>query len=130
MIRGLGTDIIEIDRVKQATEKTPRFLEKLFTDRERAYFARRKMRMETIAGSFAAKEALSKALGTGIGKIGFLDIEILRQESGQPKIVLSDKARRTLNLGEKDGFMLSISHCKAYAVATVIHENKGGNNHE
>lgn len=120
MIRGIGTDIIEISRIQRAVESNPRFLERIFTQEERLYFIKRKMRYETIAGNFAAKEAVAKALGTGIGKLAFQDIEILRNEVGQPIVQFSEQAKITLaSEGEYD-FMLSISHCREYAVATAI----------
>lgn len=120
MIIGIGTDIIEIDRVRKAVEANERFLKRIFTLSEREYFLKRKMSMETIAGSFAAKEAVVKALGIGIGKVGFSDIEIFRNEKGQPFVVLSDHAKRMLQEYQEMNFMLSISHCKEYAVATAI----------
>ena len=63
MIIGIGTDIIEIDRIKAAIERTPSFLNKAFTEKEIELFKAKGMSVETIAGNFAAKEALSKALG-------------------------------------------------------------------
>lgn len=120
MIGGLGTDIIEIHRVRQAVESNPRFLERIFTESERVYFLARNMRYESIAGTFAAKEAVAKALGTGIGKVGFLDIEIVRDEKGKPIVVLSDSAREIWRTYPSMDFILSISHCKEYAVATAI----------
>lgn len=120
MIGGLGTDIIEIYRVRKAVESNPRFLERIFTESERTYFSERNMRYESIAGTFAAKEAVVKALGTGIGAVGFLDIEIVRNEKGKPEVALSDTALEILKEYSVIDFMLSISHCKEYAMATAI----------
>lgn len=116
MIYGVGTDIIEIERVKRAVERRPRFLEKLFTPKEREYFALRRMKWETIAGNFAAKEAVSKALGTGIGKIGFQDMEVLRDERGKPIVFFAE----TVELPFGVHCLLSITHCRDYAAATAI----------
>ena len=74
MILGIGVDIIEIDRIEKAIKKQNKFLEKIFTNKEIEYFQNRKMNIEVIAGNFAAKEAISKALGTGFRGISFLDI--------------------------------------------------------
>ena len=65
MIIGIGTDIIEIDRIENAINNNKRFLEKVFTIKEIEMFKKRNMRSEIVAGNFAAKEAISKALGTG-----------------------------------------------------------------
>ena len=66
MILGVGTDIIEIDRIKRAMDNTSGFLERIFTDKEIKYLSENSNRIESIAGNFAVKEAVSKALGTGI----------------------------------------------------------------
>ena len=76
MIRGVGTDIVQVGRIGTAIKRTPMFLEKVFTEEERKYFKSRNNNLETIAGNFAAKEAISKAMGTGIRGFGLLDIEI------------------------------------------------------
>lgn len=88
MIIGIGVDIIEIERVRQAIQNNKNFLSKLFTERELDYFINRNMNSEVIAGNFAAKEAVSKALGTGIRGFSFKDIEILRNELGKPEVIL------------------------------------------
>ena len=71
MIIGIGVDIIEIERVRQAIRNNKNFLSKLFTEREIDYFISRNMNSEVIAGNFAAKEAVSKALGTGMRGFSF-----------------------------------------------------------
>lgn len=92
MIIGIGVDIIEIERVRQAIQNNKNFLSKLFTEREIDYFISRNMNSEVIAGNFAAKEAVSKALGTGIRGFSFKDIEILRNELGKPEVILHNGA--------------------------------------
>lgn len=113
MIFGVGIDIVEISRIKRLMENT-RFLERCFTKREREYFKARKMRAEVVAGSFAAKEALSKALGSGVRGFNLADIEVLRDGRGAPYI--------SFEKGTGLKFSLSISHCKQYATAFVIAE--------
>lgn len=122
MIAGIGTDIIEIERINKALLNTPQFMEKSFTIKEREYFKLRKDAVESIAGNFAAKEAVSKALGTGFRGFGLMDIEILRDDLGRPVAFLHGKAQ---HIGkEKDivNIWVSISHCKVYATAYAIAE--------
>lgn len=122
MILGIGTDIIEIDRINKAINNTPMFLEKMFTERELENFANNNLRVESIAGNFAVKEAVSKALGTGIRGFTFKDIEVLRDELGKPIVNVSNKIK---NLIESDNYLfnVSISHNKTTAVAFVVLED-------
>lgn len=121
MIVGIGTDIIEIDRVKKAVDRNPRFLEKMFTKQEIEFFKGRKLKAETIAGTFAVKEAVSKALGTGIRGFAFNDIEVLRNDLGKPQVFLSEKILNYLNIKEVN-IHASISHNLNTAVAFVVIE--------
>lgn len=117
-ILGLGTDIIELSRVEEAiTRHGNRFLERLFTAKERDYCLSYQDSIPRFAGRFAAKEAVSKALGTGIGDISWHEIEIVNSKSGQPKVFFS---KRLQALYPSIQVLLSISHCKAYATATAI----------
>ncbi|MBM6839885.1 holo-ACP synthase, partial [Clostridium saudiense] len=93
MILGVGTDIIEIERIKKAIERTPKFLEKTFTEKEIELFKSKAMKVESIAGNFAAKEAISKAIGTGFRGFSLNDLEILRDELGKPIVNISDKVK-------------------------------------
>jgi holo-[acyl-carrier protein] synthase len=121
MILGIGTDIIEIDRIKKAMERTPSFLKKAFTESEIEFFKSRAFKVETIAGNFAAKEAVSKAIGTGIRDFALSDIEILRDELGKPIVNISDLVKKNIKV---DNFKLhlSIAHNKSTATAYVILE--------
>ena len=121
MIIGIGTDIIEIDRVKKAVDRNPRFLEKMFTKQEIEFFKSRKLKAETIAGSFAVKEAVSKALGTGIRGFAFNDIEVLRNDLGKPLVFLSEKILNYLNIKEVR-IHATISHNLDTAVAPAVIE--------
>ena len=89
MIIGIGTDIIEIERIEIAVKRTKGFINKLFTENEINIFESRGFKSEVIAGNFAAKEAVSKALGTGFRGFGVKDIEILRDELGKPVVNLN-----------------------------------------
>lgn len=121
MILGIGTDIIEIDRIESAIKNTSKFLEKLFTEKELEQFNLEKPRVESIAGNFAVKEAVSKALGTGMREIGFKDIEVFRDSLGKPFVNVSDKVDKMIRV-ENYNFHVSISHNKTSAVAFVILE--------
>lgn len=122
MIIGIGTDIIEIDRIKVAVERTPNFLEKTFTKSEIEMFNEKNMKYETIAGNFAAKEAISKAIGTGMRGFSFKDIEIIRNNFGKPIVNVSDKVIKVIGL-DKFTFNISISHNKSSAIAFATLED-------
>lgn len=123
MIVGIGTDIIEIHRIKKAVERTNNFLEKLFTDKEIEYFNNRNNAPNVIAGNFAAKEAVSKAIGTGFRKFGLKDIEVLRDQLGKPFVNLSKCVYETMRR-EDVIIHISISHSNENAIAYAIMEEK------
>ncbi|SEN90544.1 holo-[acyl-carrier-protein] synthase [Mesobacillus persicus] len=115
MITGIGLDIVEISRITSLLENQGRFPDRVLTIKERAIFESLpiKRKAEFLAGRFAAKEAFSKAIGTGIGKdLSFLDIEIIADERGKP-YVLKPFA---------EGVHLSITHSRDYAAAQVVIE--------
>ena len=119
-VLGIGNDIIEIERIRSSIEKYgDHFLDKLFTERERAFCA--KFTADPAphyAARFAAKEAVAKALGTGFGKeLGWLDFEILSDEKGRPEVHCSHKMNEQFN---DPTLLVSLSHCKSYAAAVVI----------
>jgi len=119
---GIGADIIEVKRIEKAMLKNSNFIQKLFTKNEIEYLNSRKMRPEFVAGRFAAKEAVSKALGTGIRGFQFRDIEIGKDLLGKPIVFLNGEAKR---VGEKLGnynIHLSISHSKENAIAYAVLE--------
>ncbi len=120
MILGLGNDIIEIHRIKNAIEKNSRFLLRVFTEKELQYFISKKMKIESIAGGFAAKEAAAKAIGTGFRDFSMKDIEVLRDEKGKPFVILYENALLLANLRDIKKIHISISHCESYASAVAI----------
>ena len=120
MIIGIGTDIIEIDRIKKAIENNKNFLKKVFTIKEIEMFEKRNMRFEVIAGNFAAKEAISKAIGTGIRGFSLLDIQILRDELGKPIAYLSNNIDKVIK--KNYTINISISHNKTSAIAFAVLE--------
>lgn len=120
-MKGLGTDIIEVERIRSSFNEYPdKFLAKILTLKEIAYCSSFKEPFlhYHIAGRFAAKEAVAKALGTGFGEeLSFHDIEIFNNAQGKPEVKLSEKAD---NHFDSPTFLLSISHCKSHAIATAI----------
>ena len=119
-ILDIGIDIIEIDRIKNSLSKRGDFLKKLFTDKEIELFEAKGYKPETIAGNFAAKEAISKALGTGIRGFSLKDIEVLRDELGKPVAHLNNVIENINN--KKYRLNISISHNKTSAIAFAILE--------
>lgn len=113
---GLGTDIIEISRIKKAI-KNVKFLEKVYSSEERRLIGEKGNKAETYAGRFAAKEAISKAFGTGMREITFSNIEIINDDLGKPIIKFKNNIKA---YEEKYLVEVSISHCKEYAVSTAI----------
>jgi len=113
MIKGCGVDIIEVKRIKGAIKRWgDDFLKRIFTQRELEQALNKPSIYEHLAGRFAAKEAVSKALG--INDIAFKDIEIINNDTGKPVCILL-KANK-----DKSDIHISISHIKNYAVATAI----------
>lgn len=121
MILGIGTDIIEIKRIEEAISKNKRFIEKVFSEKEIDMFKSRNMKSEVIAGNFSAKEAISKALGTGIRNFSLNEIEILRDELGKPIVKLSKNIEEIIAKNYK--ISVSISHNKTTAISFVILED-------
>ncbi|SFH92279.1 holo-ACP synthase [Pisciglobus halotolerans] len=117
MIVGIGLDITDIQRIKEAQERRVTFAERVLTEQEKNIFDGLKGRrqIEFLAGRYAAKEAFSKAYGTGIGKIGFHDIEVLPNGAGQPIVTKSPY--------EGQAF-ISITHTDTVAAAQVILEQQ------
>lgn len=120
MITGIGTDIVEISRMEKSIENTG-FLERYFTDTENKYFMLKKYNPQTIAATFAAKEAVSKAFGTGFSGFSLKDIEIIHTELGKPYIKLYNDAK---DLSNGARLYLSLSHTEHNAVAFVVMERE------
>jgi len=122
MIAGIGTDIIEINRIKKVIISKPEFIIKSFTIKEQEYFQNRNNAIQTIAGNYAAKESISKALGTGFRGFGLIDIEVLRDKKGMPIVFLYGKAKQIQKQKSIKNIWVSISHCEIYATAYAIAE--------
>ncbi len=119
-----GVDIIEIERLRKSIEEVGGFRERVFTDGEIAYCEnRKKARYESYAARFAAKEAVLKALGTGLADgLGWRQIEILNDDRGKPHAILTSRARELFEAMGAKGMDVSVSHCGAYAIAYAVIE--------
>ena len=122
MIRGSGTDIVEIARFRKAKKKRGKiFLNKIFTENEINYSKKKRFQDQHLAARFAAKEAIIKAFGDKISSIhNWRDIEILNDKSGRPFIKFHGSAQKLKRKEKIKDVVLSMSHCKKHAVATAI----------
>jgi holo-[acyl-carrier protein] synthase len=113
-----GVDLIEIGRFVSAYQRyEQRLLQRLFTPTE---LAENKNNMASLAARFAAKEAVAKALGTGIGRVAWHDIEICRGASGEPILILHGAARLLADEQHLETWSLSLSHTQYHAIAFVV----------
>lgn len=117
MIKGIGCDIVDISRVEQLLNQN-RFLEKVYTPYEQEYI--RGKTAHTAAGLWAAKEAVSKALGTGFKGFVMKDIEILHNKNGQPQVMLCNGAKATAEKMKIKQIHISISHEDKQAIAFAV----------
>jgi holo-[acyl-carrier protein] synthase len=126
VIVSIGIDIIEVERVRETIERTPRFAGRVFTDAERAYCeSRGAVAAQHYAARFAAKEAALKALQTGwSGGISWQDVEISAKESGAPLITFHGRARELYEASGATRAHLSIAHTSVHAIAEVILEKQ------
>lgn len=118
-----GVDIIEIDRIKKSLETTGEaFISRVFTANEINYCEQKKaVKYQSYAARFAAKEAISKALGTGIASgVRWVDMEILNDGNGKPFVRLSGETREIFDRLNAIDISVSLSHCGDYAVAYAV----------
>lgn len=119
MIKGIGVDIVNLDRVERQILK-PAFLKRVFSTEEIKIINSKKNRINIAGGHFAAKEALSKAVGTGISGCNLSEIQVLNEENGRPYIsLLGEMAKKLAGLN----IHVSISHDGGIAVAYIIIED-------
>lgn len=119
---GIGIDVVETQRIRASLDRFgDAFLEKIFTETERAYCLKQKQPAIHLAARFAAKEAISKAFGTGIGKdLSWLDLEITRRDSGEPAVNLSKVAQTFADDRKVGQIMISLTHTEHYAAANAV----------
>ena len=122
MIIGIGVDLVKIDLIEKVMERHgERFLKRVFDEVEAAYSRKRKRPAIHLACRFAAKEAVSKAFGTGFnGEFGFSEIAVHNNDAGKPEIVLTGKAKKKADQLGATSVHLSLSHDSDYAIAQVV----------
>ena len=115
MIKGIGVDATELERVAKIIERRPHFVERILTPAEQTLFASHSphRQVEFLAGRYACKEAFSKAWGTGIGKVSFQDLEILRDDNGASAFTKSPHQGKVF---------VSLTHTEELAIAQVLLE--------
>jgi holo-[acyl-carrier protein] synthase len=123
---GVGIDLCDVDRLRKVMERTPGMRERLFTDDERAYCEQRRDPAERYAARFAAKEAVLKALGEGLGACALRDIEVVPLPSGAPKLRLHHSAAALAAEHGVDGWLISLTHTASLAQATVLALGRSG----
>lgn len=112
----VGIDSVEIERIERSL-KNESFLTKVFSEKERVLFVSKRMKAETIAANFAAKEAFSKSLGTGLIGFSLNEVSVLRDGQGAPYLELTGRAEK---LAKDKSFTVSITHTETTATAVVI----------
>lgn len=117
---GLGTDLVEVARFRLAMERRATLPERLFSDAERAYAFRHKDPVKSLAARFGAKEAVMKAMGVGLWKFKFRDVEVVRLPSGQPTIALYHRAAEMAAERGITEWQLSLTHTETTAMAVAV----------
>jgi holo-[acyl-carrier protein] synthase len=125
LILGIGIDIVEVERIRQACERFgERFLQRILRPDEIEYCRSHRVVAPHVAARFAAKEAISKAFGTGLGReLGWLDIEVRREASGQPYVAMHDAGAKLLSDRGGRKIHLSLSHTELEAIAIALIED-------
>lgn len=124
-VLGIGVDLVECARIQRSIDRFgDKFLHRIFTDGEIAYSMSMKFPARHLAARFAAKEALSKAFGTGIGKaMGWRDIDVQKKPSGEPFVVLSGHAKELADSRAVRAVWITLSHTDDHAMAEIVIED-------
>ena len=117
---GIGADLVEVDRFRTALARTPRLTERLFSEEERADAGRRRDPAESLAARFAAKEAVMKALGVGLGSFPLVDVEVTRAPSGAPALRLHGSAAALAAERGVAEWRLTLTHTSRLAQAIAV----------
>jgi len=121
-VLGIGVDLVECARIQRSIDRFgDRFLQRIFTDGEIAYSMSMKFPARHLAARFAAKEAVSKAFGTGIGKaMGWRDIDVRKKASGEPYLVFSGPAQELAAKRGVTSALITLSHTEHHAMACIV----------
>ncbi|MGH9279137.1 MAG: holo-ACP synthase [Acidimicrobiales bacterium] len=117
---GIGIDAVEVDRFRRLLERRPRVATRLFTEGELAAGAGGRDAAPRLAARFAAKEAVMKALGVGLGAFAFRDVEVVSAASGAPSLVLRGAAEQLASQLGVQGWRLSLTHTESLAQAVAV----------
>ncbi len=124
-VLGVGTDLVEVARVRAALGRQPGLRERLFTEEEWAYAHRHRDPMPHLAARFAAKEAVMKALGRGMDAMSFHEIGVVRDEDGRPTVELSGRAVRAADAAGVAAWEVSLTHTAELAQAVAVALGRG-----
>ena len=116
----LGTDVVDLDRFRLALRRSPRLVERVFTEGERSYALRKRDPTERLAARFAVKEATMKALGVGLGAYPFHAVEVVKARSGEPSLRVTGRAQSLAEARGISGWKVSITHSDLVAFAVVV----------
>ena len=119
----VGIDLVEIRRIEKSI-RNPRFCSRVLGKTEYAQLEKRGFPVQSVAASFCAKEAFSKALGTGIRGFALTEVELLREENGRPRLHLTGNAAKLAAARGLAEFSVSVTHTKEYAAAVVVGEER------
>ncbi len=119
-IKGIGVDAVDIERFRTSLARTPSMRERLFTDEELAYVAPKIDPVRSLAARFAAREAVMKAMGLGLGAFGFHEVWVTRAQSGEPSLRVTGRAAELATERGITGWHLSITHTDLGAIAYVV----------
>jgi len=117
---GIGADLVDVERFRRVLARTPRLAERVFTEGERADAGRRRDPTEMLAARFAAKEAVMKALGVGLGHFPLHDVEVVRAPSGAPSLRLQREAAAVAGARGVSDWHLTLTHTATLAQAVVV----------
>ena len=119
-IKGIGVDAVDIERFRLSLARTPSMRDRLFTAEELAYVAPKVDPVPSLAARFAAREAVMKALGLGLGAFGFHDVWVSRADSGEPSLVVAGRAFELAKERGVSTWHLSLTHTDLVAIAYVV----------
>lgn len=119
---GLGVDNVDVERFRRVLERTPRFATRVFTDAELGYAREQRDPTQRLAARFAAKEAVLKVLGVGLGAVRLRDIEVVKARSGAPGLVLHGSAAELAERRGVSRWLLSLTHTDLVATAVAAAE--------
>ncbi|PYJ40136.1 MAG: holo-[acyl-carrier-protein] synthase [Verrucomicrobia bacterium] len=121
-VLGIGVDLVECARIERSIERFgEKFLHRVFTDGEVAYSMSMKFPARHLAARFAAKEAVSKAFGTGIGKaMGWRNIDVQKKPSGEPFLIFSGPAQELARQRSVTAAFVTLSHTEHHAIACIV----------